>query len=291
MVVKPQTKANKTDAGNGSKAICRVSNVLRSPSPDPSRSANEMKTLIAAILFICSPAGVSAADPAEKDEKAIRSLIEDLVFVHEKASETPLISPGIAGNDDKEYKRQFEKCQEAFKKLSELKARALPILVEHLEDKRPSIHFRNHYEGHSVGDACYWNIYFQLQDRPSNYSEYGYQRKGSDGENHPKPYWEGTPFDEAGGIAEWLKQNEKLSYVEMQIKCLNWLLEREKKIGAPDADSYFLNILPLEIRILERRLEAGAEVEGELKRLRDALAKKDVTAVPANLLPSKAEQD
>jgi hypothetical protein len=31
---------NKTDAGNGSKAICRVSNVLRSPSPDPKRSAN-----------------------------------------------------------------------------------------------------------------------------------------------------------------------------------------------------------------------------------------------------------
>jgi hypothetical protein len=33
------TKANETDAGNGSKAICRVSNVLRSPSPDPGRSA------------------------------------------------------------------------------------------------------------------------------------------------------------------------------------------------------------------------------------------------------------
>jgi hypothetical protein len=31
---------NKTDAGNGSKAVCRVNNVLRSPSPDPKRSAN-----------------------------------------------------------------------------------------------------------------------------------------------------------------------------------------------------------------------------------------------------------
>ena len=29
---------NKTDAGNGSKAICRVSNVHPSPSPDPRRS-------------------------------------------------------------------------------------------------------------------------------------------------------------------------------------------------------------------------------------------------------------
>jgi hypothetical protein len=35
------TKPNKTDAGNGSKAICRVSNVLRSPSPDPSRSPKQ----------------------------------------------------------------------------------------------------------------------------------------------------------------------------------------------------------------------------------------------------------
>ena len=31
----------KTDAGNGSKAICRVSHVLASPSPDPKRSARK----------------------------------------------------------------------------------------------------------------------------------------------------------------------------------------------------------------------------------------------------------
>ena len=31
---------NKTDAGKGSKAICRVSNVLPSQSLDPGRSAN-----------------------------------------------------------------------------------------------------------------------------------------------------------------------------------------------------------------------------------------------------------
>ena len=33
-------RPNKTDAGNGSKAICRVSNVHHSPSPDPRRSPN-----------------------------------------------------------------------------------------------------------------------------------------------------------------------------------------------------------------------------------------------------------
>ncbi|MFN0076884.1 MAG: hypothetical protein ACKVY0_10435 [Prosthecobacter sp.] len=38
-------RPNKTDAGNGSKAICRVSIVLRSPSPDPGRSAQKMATI------------------------------------------------------------------------------------------------------------------------------------------------------------------------------------------------------------------------------------------------------
>ena len=42
--------ANKTDAGNGSKAICRVSDVLRSPSPDPKRSPPSMSN-IADIIF------------------------------------------------------------------------------------------------------------------------------------------------------------------------------------------------------------------------------------------------
>ena len=37
----PTATANKTDTGNGSKAICRVSDVFRSPSPDPGRYPNE----------------------------------------------------------------------------------------------------------------------------------------------------------------------------------------------------------------------------------------------------------
>lgn len=39
----PSQGPNKTDAGNGSEAICRVSNVLRSPSPDSGRSAKEQR--------------------------------------------------------------------------------------------------------------------------------------------------------------------------------------------------------------------------------------------------------
>lgn len=76
----------------------------------------------------------------------------------------------------------------------------------------------------------------------------------------------------------------------MQLECLNWLLEREKQIGAPDAESYFENILPLEVRILERKLEAGANVGTQLERLRAALREKDTRVIPEALLPDKAEQ-
>jgi len=61
----------------------------------------------------------------------------------------------------------------------------------------------------------------------------------------------------------------------------------ERAIGACDAESYFVNILPLEIRILERRLEAGEDVGNDLDRLRTVLANKDVKAVPPELLPDR----
>jgi hypothetical protein len=223
---------------------------------------------------------------ADKQAAEIRGLIDQLVFQHARADETPLLTPGIGGDDDKEYKKQFEKCRAAFDRLTELKEAAFPLLVEHLDDKRPSIPFRNHFAGHSVGDACYWCIYYQLQDRPADYSSYGYQRKGRDGKLHPKPYWEGAPFDAAGGLKPWLEQNRNLSYPEKQIKCLNWLLEREKAIGVPDADSYFVNVLPLEIRILERKQETGADVTRQLEELRKINKERIVEKVPKELLPA-----
>ena len=50
---------NKTDAGNGSYGICRFSNVLRSPSPDPRRSPSQqhhspylpMRVLLIALMI------------------------------------------------------------------------------------------------------------------------------------------------------------------------------------------------------------------------------------------------
>lgn len=41
MSIHDHPKANKTDGGNGLEAICRVSNVLLSPSPEPKRSAKK----------------------------------------------------------------------------------------------------------------------------------------------------------------------------------------------------------------------------------------------------------
>lgn len=224
----------------------------------------------------------------DKQAVEIKALIDQLVFESGAAKNQPVYSPGVM-DDTEEYNRRFKRCQQAFDKLREFKELALPFLVAHLDDQRQSIIFRNHYIGHSVGNACYWNLYCQLQDRPDNYSEYGCERTGRDGCEHPKPYWTGTPFAEAGGLKKWLEVNKDLRYPEMQIKCLQWLLEGEKAIGACDAESYFQNILPLEIRILERKLEIGENVTAEIKRLRKVLARKDAKAIPAELLPGKTK--
>jgi hypothetical protein len=234
-----------------------------------------------------------------EQEAEIKALVEQLVFADQPAENRPVLNPHMKAYDAdgkegksivktdnlEEYQKRFDACQQAFQKLSDFKILAFPELIAHLDDKRQSINFRNHYLGNSVGDACYWNIYYQLQDRPENYSSYGLSRTGRDGQQHDKPYWGGTPFDEAGGLKEWLQQNRILSYVEMQIRCLQWLLDKEKEIGACDADSFFENILPLEIRILERKLESGQDVKKELDKQKDILAKKDARSVPADLLP------
>ena len=210
-------------------------------------------------------------DANQAQERRIRELIQQLVFADRPANNQHVVNPNMkivvdgtsttvgGESEDADKRRQrFNVCLEAFNELYEMKPLAIPYLVEHLDDERQSIDFRNHYVGNSVGDACYWNIYYQLVDQPEDYSEYGWQREGRDGKDHPKPYWEGTPFGDLGdseALKQWLKENRNLSYEEMQIKCLQWLLDRERLIGLSDADSYFLNILPLEIRILELRLK------------------------------------
>ncbi len=222
----------------------------------------------------------------KEQEQEIRALIEQLVFADCKASKVPIFNPDMVKNGET-YRARSEACKDAFQKLSEFKGLAFPFLVEHLKDDRQSIPFRNHFRGQSVGDACHWNIYFQLQDRPPDYSSYGDSRQGRDGQYHSQPYWVESPFADAGGLAKWLDANKELSYTEKQIKCLNWLLEKEKAIGACDAESYFVNILPLEIRILEHKLEMGQNVRQELDRLRRIKKEKLVYEIPSELLPAK----
>jgi hypothetical protein len=254
----------------------------------PQAAANEPKASKPRGKAIASePAGDSPAQasvPSAEQQKQIASLIEQLVFAEQKASDDPLIDPDFADQDDA-YRKRFDRCRNAFKKLSELKDVAFPLLIAHLDDDRQSIPFRNHSSGQSMGDACYWIIHDQLQDRPDDYSSYGYDRKGRDGEFHTQPYWDGSPFEDAGGLVKWLEENRELTYTQKQIKCLQWLLDSETKIGAPDAESYFENILPLEIRIVERRLEAGEDTRRELQRLRLIRDEKRVAEIPARYLP------
>jgi hypothetical protein len=246
-------------------------------------SASAQSSDANALLFqVISPAPSSCripdVDPVEK-AREIDAVIDQLVFA--KEGEKVPVSPSP------EFDTRYARCQAAFKRLSEMQGEAMPFLRRHLKDPRQSIPFRNHVLASTVGDACYHNLYFQLQDRPKGYSSYGYQRKGRDGRDHPKPYWEGTPFDDAGGLGKWIERNKGLSYTQLQIKCLEWLLVQEKAIGASDAESYFENILPLEIHLLERRLENHEKAGEELERLRKVQKEKLVDAIPADLLPPK----
>ena len=73
-----QSGANKTDAGNGSKAICRISNVLRSPSPDPRRWAKKnMKLAAFFILLILNCTYLKASDRDVRVD-VIKHLISEL---------------------------------------------------------------------------------------------------------------------------------------------------------------------------------------------------------------------
>jgi hypothetical protein len=200
-----------------------------------------------------------------------------------------LASKRIEAEDAQIFPESYEtrtlRCQKAFNTLVAMKESAFPVLLEHLDDPRQSINFSTHALGNSVGDACYWIMHVQLMDRPPNYGNYGYARTGRDGKSHPNPYWASSPFDDAGGIKPWLETHAHLSYREKQIRCLQWLVQKEKEIGARDPDSYFETILPLEIQLLTRQKESGKAVEQELKLLQDIYDHKRVEAIPPELLP------
>lgn len=68
MTIITPPEANRT-AGNGSKAICCVSNVLRSPSPDPKRSTYTMKVLT---LFSLLAMGIGYSQQTQVNTQGLK---------------------------------------------------------------------------------------------------------------------------------------------------------------------------------------------------------------------------
>ena len=85
------TKANKTDAGNGSYGICRVIDASRSPSPDPGRSAQKMNSCRMTSDFITERIEVIASSAHEREsgnETAERIL--SYLRSHKEGNETEM---------------------------------------------------------------------------------------------------------------------------------------------------------------------------------------------------------
>ena len=81
------------------------------------------------------------ASPSEEAE--LKKLISQLIFADQKATGEIIFSPG-AEAEKPEYRKREKACQEAYKKLFAFKAKAVPFLVEHLDNDRQSLAFRNH---------------------------------------------------------------------------------------------------------------------------------------------------
>lgn len=234
---------------------------------------------------------LAAAVASEEEAAAIRKLIDqlwmDVVPRTEKSGDSPPENPYDIPEDDitRENRRRAKRCALAFERLSNLGELAFPFLIEHLEDKRPSVDFHGHLRDRFVGTACHLIIRYQIEGYPEDYGQYGYQRIGKDGGLHvvprnrsDSPFWD---------IRNWLESNRDVSLAGKRIRAMEWALDQERKIGAFGAEGYYVNILPLEIGILERKAELGADVGGELKRLKKIRDERKEESEPRELLPVK----
>lgn len=250
----------------------------------------------------------AAVIASPEQEKEIRELIEKLVITEkevlanaaedaraakvraeaEKRGE-PVDDPSAIDERPPEVEKElqgYHKTREdAFDRLTAFKDLAFPILVEHFEDARPSVKIWNHSYAKTVGAVCYRVIHDQLMELPPGYSEYGLTRTGRDGERHEKPYWHPEPYAESDGLANWLRENEGLTYTEKRIKCLAWLLDGEKKIGVIDPDGYYTHIFALELEILKQKAAMGQDVAAELARALALWESRPAAQVPKELLP------
>ena len=245
------------------------------------------------------------ATASPEQESEIRKLIEDLVIteketkanaakeirsdkakaVDKESNPDPFADENMPSEVLEELRGYFKTRRDGFKRLTAFNELAFPLLASHLDDKRPSLMYWNHTFAKTVGRICYRVIHDQLTEFPEGYSQYGLQRTGRDGKDHKKPYWAGNPYEESDGLGKWLQQNHQLTYTEKRIKCLNWLLDEEKKIGVIDPRGYYVNILPLELAILELKASAGQDVANELARVRKLAKTRPANQVPKELLP------
>ncbi len=73
----------------------------------------------------------SALEVTSEESQDVEELIDQLVFADGKASNEPVLGPGVK-DKSLEYAQRFKKVQDAFDKLESLKVKAFPILVKAL---------------------------------------------------------------------------------------------------------------------------------------------------------------
>lgn len=220
-----------------------------------------------------------------QQEKEIRELIEMLVITERESVLTDSAEGVRTAELEEELAGYIKARKDAFNRLTAFQELAFPMLAEYFDDDRPSAMVWNHIFARTVGTVCYRVVHNQLMELPPDYSDYGLTRIGRDGERHIKPYWEPEPYADSNGLANWLRDNEGLSYAEKRIKCLNWLLDGEKKIGVIDPGGYYTHVFALELEILKQKAAMGKDVAEALARALVQWEARPADQVPKELLP------
>ena len=178
----------------------------------------------------------------------IEALIEQLAISDEPAAHAPVFSP----TPDTPRTDPRVIAYQAADKLKSYGRHAFPYLLNHLDDRRQSIAFRNEIP-HSVGLSCYRIIEMQVLRLPKDY-HVTYQRAGTDGEIHTSPSFAEAELFQPD-ITTWLAEREDQSLADMQIEALEWLIEREERIGFPTEQDREWFLYPLQRQV--ERIRAG----------------------------------
>jgi hypothetical protein len=175
------------------------------------------------------PVGGQPTEPV--DRKVIEDLIEKLASKNEAPKQ---VRDRIRVEYPKDYDQKAQDVVKAARKeLVAIGKDSMPVLVEHLNDKRYSMTFATSVERNfTVGEVCAMILEEQVGDRMT-YK----MRMGADGQFHPfdgyfsRYYTAGR--DTQAAFKAWWEENREKSLKEMQIDVLKWTIERERKVGFP----------------------------------------------------------